>query len=360
MQKFQEIIDRLTDIEKNRMKIADTLKNVNNSFSIGPNEEIFDKRLINKIQLKPIKKNVVGVDGGIVKTSLHGVDLILFRAIGVNFIYLDNVLHQTNYFPSTFPEPSSEVIVNALSEIELEYCHNFVRQIKEIETAIESIKKFKPEMVLLDGSIIPHYVTKPENDFLKEYYKKLIDIYKELFDLSENIVLAGVIEDSRGNKFCDILIRRAFSIFEDELNKKSLNILEKTRDTNLLYYMLEKGERTCVFNYSSTPSNHPIIKEFSKFFDKFVSFYVKTVEFDRPIRVDFLANDDPIETANEISNFLISTSGHADYGLPAVLIEADKRAKLTHQDLDNFYHDIINKIGNFSSIFKLRRENRPF
>ncbi|MEM5877897.1 MAG: DNA double-strand break repair nuclease NurA [Candidatus Aenigmatarchaeota archaeon] len=358
--KFQEILDKLADIEKGRIEIGKMFREINNSFNIGPNEEIYDKKIINKVETKKPSKNVVGIDGGIVKASLHGIDMMLVRAVGVNFIYSDGNLVKTNYHPSSVPEPSSDVIINALSEIELEYCYNFVRQIKEIETAIESVKKFNPDIVLLDGSVIPHYITKPEKDFVKEYYKRLVDLYKELFEISNNTVLAGVIEDSRGNKFCDILIRRVSGFLQDSINKKWLSILEKTRDTNLLHYILERGERTCVFNYSTNPANHPIIKEFSKNSDKFMSFYLKTVDFDRPVRVDFIANDDPTKIADDVSSFLISTSGHSGYGVPAVLIEADKIAKLSHDDLENFYYDIINRLGNFSSLFKLRRNNRPF
>ncbi|MCS7134814.1 MAG: hypothetical protein NZ893_00005, partial [Candidatus Aenigmarchaeota archaeon] len=72
------------------------------------------------------------------------------------------------------------------------------------------------------------------------------------------------------------------------------------------------------------------------------------------------ANDNPSETANKISDFLIATSGNANYGLPAILIEADQRAKLRQEDLEIFYYDLINKSGNLSITLKLRRESRPF
>ena len=46
--------------------------------------------------------------------------------------------------------------------------------------------------------------------------------------------------------------------------------------------------------------------------------------------------------------------------MPAVLIEADQRAKLTENDLEMFYFDLMNRIGNVSTLFKMRREMRPF
>ncbi|MBU5688815.1 MAG: DNA double-strand break repair nuclease NurA [Candidatus Aenigmarchaeota archaeon] len=340
--------------------VGKEVRKINNNFDIGPNEEIPEKKIIVAVDKSMKDINVVGVDGGIVKASLHGLDLLAYRAVGVNFIYKNGSLIKIDYHPSSIPEPDRATIIEALSEIDLAYCFNFIRQTKEIEIAIESLEKFKPDMILLDGSVIPHYITKPDNEFAKEYYKRLIEKYKEFFESIKDTVVAGVIEDSRGNKFCDILIRRVFSFLQDVLPKESVDIIAKSRDSNVLHYILKKSERTCVFNYTSDPEHHPIIKEFNKMADKFMSFYLRTAEFDRPIRVDFIANDEPTKLADKISEFLISTSGHAGYGLPAVLIEADQRAKLTQEDLENFYHDLINKAGNISIIFKLRRENRPF
>ncbi|MEM5801187.1 MAG: DNA double-strand break repair nuclease NurA [Candidatus Aenigmatarchaeota archaeon] len=353
-------MNRLRNIEKIKELVGKEIRKINDNFDIGPNEEIPEKKIIVAVNKSMKDINVVGVDGGIVKASLHGLDLLAYRAVGVNFIYKNGSLIKIDYHPSSIPEPDRATIIEALSEIDLAYCFNFIRQTKEIEIAIESLEKFKPDMILLDGSVIPHYITKPDNEFAKEYYKRLIEKYKEFFESIKDTVVAGVIEDSRGNKFCDILIRRVFSFLQDVLPKESVDIISKSRDSNVLHYILKKSERTCVFNYTSDPEHHPIIKEFNKMADKFMSFYLRTAEFDRPIRVDFIANDEPTKLADKISEFLISTSGHAGYGLPAVLIEADQRAKLTQEDLENFYHDLINKAGNISIIFKLRRENRPF
>lgn len=359
---FNEIVQKISKFENVKIIIGKKLRQINNDFKIGPNEEIIDKKIINKIILKNNDNvNAVGIDGGIIKSSYHGLDLILTRAVAVNFIYKNNKIKNVNYFPSPSPIPDPQVILDSLSEIELSSCHNFIRQIKEVETAIESIKKFSPDIVLLDGSVIPHYVTKPDNPFLKEYYKKLVDKYKELFEIVEKqkSILAGIIEDSRGNRFCDILIRRVITILQEEFSKDMILVLERTKDSNLLYYILDRGERTCIFNYSQSPDVHPLIREF-KISNDFYSFYLKTVDFDRPVRIDFIASEEVGEIANKISNFLMKTSGHSGYGLPAILIEADQRAKLNQKELELFYFDLIKKIGNISSLFKLRRENRPF
>jgi len=359
---FQEIVSTISSIESERIKFGEFLRKSNNSLKIGPNEEISDCSVINKVPENPFEKiSVLGIDGGIVKRSFHGLDLMLTRAVGVNFVYNSKKLENVKYFPSSNPLPDPRVFLETFSDIELNSCYNFERQIMEIDTCIKSIKEFKPDIVFLDGSVIPHYVSKPDNVVLKNTYSSLIEKYKELFEISKKnkIILAGVVEDSRGIKFCDVLSRRLVPQIKD-VSRELKMTLEKTKDSNLLFYVLKKGERTCVFNYSKNPNAHPILNEFENYRNSFFSFYIKTVEFDRPIRIDFINFGNEIETADKISSLLMHMSGHSGYGIPSVIIEADQRAKLSEKDIEMFYSDLISSIGNISSLFRMRREMRPF
>jgi len=360
---LDELVDKISYLELKRLKIGQFMKDINESIKIGRNEEIKDEKIINKVSpLKTEKMSVLGIDGGIIKHSYHGLDLMLTRAVGVNFIYSDGKLKKVDYYPNSNPTPNPIVIFDSFSELELSSCYNFERQTMEILTAIEAANKFNPDIVLLHGSIIPHYVPKPDNLILKEYYKNLIETYRSLFELckSKNFILAGVVEDSRGVKFCNILNRRILSQVKPEMSKELRLVLEKTKDSNLLYYALNRGERTCAFNYSQNPEIHPVLKEFSDMNDSFFSFYVKTADFDRPLRIDFLCSRDLSDVVDKLSNVMIQTSGHSGYGLPAVLIEADQRAKLSENEMNMFYSDLINRIGNVSTLFRMRREMRPF
>lgn len=367
MQNFQErldeIVDKISYLESKRINIGKFLKEINDSFKIGPNEEISDVKIINKVPTREFKQfNILGIDGGIVKHSYHGLDLMLMRAVGVNFEYSGGKLKDVKYYPNSNPLPNPKIILDSFSDIELNSCYNFERQIMEILTTIEAMKELKPDVVFLHGSIIPHYVPTPDNPILKETYKKLIETYMSMFEFvkEKNIILAGVVEDSRGIKFCDILNRRMLPQVESEMMKELRLVLEKTKDTNLLYYVLEKGDRTCVFNYSQNPTVHPVLKEFEKMSSSFYSFYLKTVDFDRPLRVDLLCFKDVLDVVERLSSILMQMSGHSGYGIPSVLIEADQRARLSDKDLDMFYCDLISRIGNISTLFKMRREMRPF
>lgn len=360
--RLDEIVEKISYIESNRMKIGSFLREINDKLKIGPDEEVSDVRLINKITPEKLSLSVLGIDGSIVKHSYHGLDLMLMRALGVKFDYSEKGLDKVVYYPDTNPSPIPKIIVDSFSDFELISCYNFERQIMEINTTIEAASELNPDIIFLDGSIIPQYTQKPDNPVLREYYNQSIKAYESLFEFSRNTgtMLAGIIKDSRGIKFCDIIIRKVLKQLDTKIIKELRLILEKTKDTNLLYYTLNKDERTCVFNYSQNPSVHPLLKEFEKMSDRLFSFYIKTVEFDRPLRVDFISFENELEVADKVSSILLETSGHSGYGLPAVLIEADQRVRLSEKDLDMFYADLVNKIGNVSGLFRLRREMRPF
>ncbi|MEM5855697.1 MAG: hypothetical protein QW472_05285, partial [Candidatus Aenigmatarchaeota archaeon] len=60
------------------------------------------------------------------------------------------------YYPEPLPSPIPNVIFDPFSELEFELNSNMQRQMIEVEIATEAIKKFKPDLLLLDGSIVPH------------------------------------------------------------------------------------------------------------------------------------------------------------------------------------------------------------
>ncbi|OGI16085.1 hypothetical protein A3K63_02330 [Candidatus Micrarchaeota archaeon RBG_16_49_10] len=360
-EKLDQIVKNLSYIEGKRVNVGKFLRKINDSFEIGPDGEVADVQTINKCgqQMKD-DVSVVGIDGGMVKHSLHGLDLMLLRATAVNFVYSKGNLKDVFYYPSANSFPQPKVIVESLSDVEFNLCTNVERQIVEVTTAVEAMEKMKPDIMLMDGSVLPQYTFKPDKSELGESYKQLIRAYKDLYRKAKGmkVTLAGVIEDSRSSKFAEIVNRKIMDGMRTEVSKELKAILEKTKDSNLLFYTLERGERTCVFSYFS--GGNGFIKEFKDLEKSFYSFYIKTVDFDRPLRGDFLSNGNPLDTVNEITPVLLGTCGHSGYGLPAVLIEADQRAKLSDKDMEMFYADLVSRVGNVSSLFKMRREMRPF
>lgn len=344
----EEFANHIVKIENQRKEISEFLRKTNSTSE--------EKIILPAGEIKLEGLRIAGVDGGLVKRSFHGIDLMLLRAVGVIFSYPKNKL-KVDYYPDAIPIPEPKVILDPFSELEFEINSNLERQIIEIKTAKETLEKFDLDFLFLHGSMIPHYTFVPErSSLLFETYERLINSYKKLFELvtKKKTILAGIIEDSRGTMFCEVIARR----FQDKLNPEFKLLLNRTKDTNLLSYTLQVKERSFVFPYSSDPSIHPILREFGSFAKEVKTFYLKTAEFDRPIRVDFLS--DKGDKSNELASVLLALAGHSSYGIPSVLIEADQRAKLSEKDLEMFYFDLINKTGNLPGMFSLRREQRPF
>jgi len=361
----EEFAKRIVEIENKRKKIGELLREINSNTKLLLDQEVLEEKIIVSVsKAKLLEIKVAGVDGGLVKRSFHGIDLMLLRAIGVLFNYKDDKLEKVEYYPEAIPTPTAKMTFDPFSTLEFELNSNMERQIIEIKTARETIEKLNPAMIFLHGSIVPHYTEKPGKDsFLFPTYQRMIDSYKRLFEVAKEkgTIVAGIIEDSRGTRFCEIVNKNILSRAKAEITADIKPLLERTKDSNLLSYALELNERSFVFRYSSKPEDHPVLKEFGNELAYLIfSFYLKTAEFDRPIRIDFLGNKGIFKVANQLSSVLLALAGHSGYGIPSVLIEADQRAKLSKKDLELFYHDLINRTGNLASTFSLRREQRPF
>ncbi|RKX42590.1 MAG: hypothetical protein DRP27_09200 [Thermotogae bacterium] len=190
-------------------------------------------------------------------------------------------------------------------------------------------------------------------------YKNMIQDYKTLYKkcMKGRTILAGVVEDSRGVGFCNLIKNTVLSRIRHPLKEEAVQLLSKTRDTNLLFWVLAKGEMSRVFRYSESPREHPVLKDFGPLSKSIYSFYLKTAELDRPVRVDCLGR----EHAKRAASILLAVSGHhPGYGLPAPLIEADNVSKLSEAEIETFHSFILACTGNIPSVMTLRREQRPF
>ena len=364
MNDFIQLTDTLAkvivDTESNRKKVGNFIKESNELAELPANDEIKETKIIHSVEPANLENlKVAGIDGGLVKKSFHGIDLMLLRAVGVIFSY-DGKLN-VEYYPNAIPTPIPRAINDPLDDFGFELNSNIERQIVEISTATEVLEKYEPDLLLLNGSVIPHYTFVPDKgSFVYINYENMISAYNKLFEAvkKRKTILAGVIEDSRGTRFCEIL-RKVLNVnFDPNMAVEFKIVLNQTTDTNLLSYALKHGDRTLVFPYSSDAEKHPMMRNFPS--AEILSFYLRTAEFDRPLRVDFLADKGNLEIADKISSILLSLASNSSYGTPSVIVEADQRAKLSEKDLELFYHDILNKAGNLESLLEQRRNQRPF
>ena len=358
-EKISDIAEKIKSNEDKRMRLGKFLREIKNDVSLV-SEDIPEEKLV-----YPVKKNemdnirVSAVDGGLSQHSYHGIDLILTRAVGVVFDYKRGTLDKVAYFPDSIVFPKLVIISDPYSENEIIVSSSLERQKEELRVSVELLKEFSPDVHFLDGSIVPHGNDRPrKNSPNIERYKDVINYFKKLYSFGS--IVGGVVEDSRGRRFCDIVSERILPRVNDSRVEELQKILAGTRDTNLLYHILKKGERTCVFRYSKDPSKHQVLSDLGEFSKHIYSFYVKTAEFDRPVRVDFFASTKPLRVANFLASVVLATSCNNAYGCPAPIIEADFRAKLKEEDADYLHSRLVETIGMTPSLMKLRREQRPF
>lgn len=300
---------------------------------------------------------IAAVDGGLLAQEFHGIDLFLARACGVCFAYYNGIVREYDYHPSPLPAYSVRYS-EALQRHEFSWYSSLVRLESELTCAVAAAKKFSPRMLLLDGSIVPQVGDRPSRESLVyEDYERVLEKFKELYALSreKGFWLAGVIKDSRGRHFLDLLIKSAGGDLL-EFSKA----LQKTNDTTFLYVFLSPNERTPAFKYSSAASEHFVLRDLGEWSKKIASFYVKPVAFDRPLRVDFLLPDEASEISEIASLVNALSQGNREYAYPAVLIEADLRAALGPSELEFVSSALLTHLGRAPDLLALRRNSRPF
>jgi len=307
-----------------------------------------------------VSSSVAGVDSGFVSKKLSFLDLILVKTAGVIFEYKDGALAKTTYYPAPFSFPVPKILREGLEKDESDQSVSLVRLREEINCAIEIIKKYKPNFLFIDGSLVPQYQDKPRKESeLNEDYHSIISLFECLYKTADenNSILVSCVEDSRGNRFRQILQESILPLY----TKISPSVLNSAYDVALLDYYLRPNERTFAFPYTNAIENHPILKDYSKEWANCVFvFYIKSAEFDKPLRVEFISKD--ISKLKNLSSSIASvvfslSSLHKEYSFPSILIEADLRAGLSEQEISVVYERLIDKLGNK---IRLRRSNRPF
>lgn len=353
---LDKVVEEVRGLEEKRSRLGEFIREIKGT-EIG-GKDVLENRVAVPVTPDPLRKStIMGVDGGLLKQAYHAVDLILTRSVGVSFSFNNGDLGQVDYFPDAFPSPSLTVISDSHTLRDFDLASSLERVHSEARMLVEMSKK-EGDLLLADGSIVLHPMDKPKGtSHLSRKYEGIIALYRELF--SSGMLLAGVIEDSRSKRVSDILAESVLGQISDARVSQLAGILKSTRDSNLLFHVLKEGERSFVFRYAEEESL--ALKDFGNEAGNIYSFYLRTTGFDRPLRIDYYAKKDPIKTADRIASFLLPISSHNEqYGFPSVLVEADSKARLREEELDIVHSYIVDRVGLVSSLYKLRRNARPF
>ena len=344
--RLAEIAEQIASTERAREELASRLR-----FNSGKIEyaETLERELVHKVPVVQVDGTIAAVDGGIAGEELHGFNFLLMRAVGALFTYQKSKTVSYSYFPSSLP-PMQYDVRSGLDSHDVMLHSSLFRLRGELSLAAALVQKHAPSYLMMDGSIAPLLSDKPAEDSeMRPLYEEVLAAYQSLYESSwkANTTLLGVIKDSRSRRFIEIVQKHA----ENEPG------FAHTSDTNFLYFMLESGERTCAFPYSSS-SSHPVLKDLGQWSEKILSFYLKPVKDDRPLRVEFLSGQ---RTFSEIASLVHSLScQHKAYAYPAILIEADLRAAMPADEFERAYGSLFSRLGRSASLMRLRRNERPF
>jgi len=369
-------VDRILKQGERRRKVAEALRRLKGHIDLTQIDQPDVKEIIEPSFIRDVKKDqledvaVAGIDGGVLGQQLHGLDLILVRAVAAIFHYSGGELSEAEYYPSSAPHPRLISVTEPIDSRELELITSVQRQLIELNIAVKALRTSCPDILLLDGSIVPQYVDRSQHgQKLTELYREMMDSFSKLYRACAEVKvpLAGVVKDSRSARFMDIFGRKVLpslhegGLSSDEISTLSNNpeILDHSRDTVLLDHVLDVGERSFTFSYTGNLAG--VLKDLDKWGSKIFVFYLKTVPYDRPLRVEFLDLDgEPTVAVDRIASLIYAMSAHhAAFGLPSVLIEADACARLSEEDIDVVRDDITARLGP-SAPLDLRRHITPF
>ncbi|OIO26408.1 hypothetical protein AUJ14_01790 [Candidatus Micrarchaeota archaeon CG1_02_55_22] len=307
-----------------------------------------------EVQRAPFNGSVAAVDGGIVSQEFQSVDLFAYRSCGVVFDYVGGNRTGHAYYPSSLPQTELHWD-SSLNSQDFNWVKNLKRLSSELSCALELEKKHAPNLLLLDGSIVPQISDKPSaGSSVSKLYDEAVATLLALYEActERGTLLAGVVKDSRGRHFTDLC--RAIPAM-----REYGDVLERTNDATLLYDFLSVGERSPAFKYASEASESSVLTELGAWSKKISSLYLKPVAFDRPLRVDFLAHkpEDIARVATAVDSL---SRLNKNYAYPAVLIEADLRAAMDGAEIDYASAALTSKLGFYPELFRLRRDSRPF
>lgn len=219
-----------------------------------------------------------------------------------------------------------------------------LRGAMEFSTAIDCIKKHKPEYVFIDGSLHVNAARKavecPEYVVYRKKFSRLLKLSRK-----NSIRLVGVSEDSKSKLFANYLSA-----------EYGLNFPKFLTDSSILRILAGKRKyRTVEFRPRSRFKSEPAVS--------FLTAYLQPTPLSNPLRIDTPDWEQDFDHVISLVAELSKGSGHYGYPLPLYLTHLDARIK--SKQLEWSTNQLIHYISkNEPSLYetilqKTRRALRP-
>jgi hypothetical protein len=345
-------------------------------------KECFLKKTVQPANIRGL--NVVSVDGSSVTKKYVNVDFSFLKAIAVKYYFKRNHIANIAYYPDLNGFNNYFVQSNLFNrdEIAVENTISIDMTFMEINLLNNLIEKSSDiDVIIIDGSIVimPINLIFSKDPDISNNYDKLLKEYHKLYlhCKEKGILLIGSIKDTRTSALCNLLrdsiqlLKPNYSRLTDFIKADYRKVMEYFSDLDFFNRLMKKSERTCIFNCKREIDkirDTGIKKEIPYYFPlSFYAFYLKTVQYDTPCRIEFFMEEKhSFEKASEKADLITSillpiSSLNEHYGLPIPQIEAHKRAVFKHSEVDILLNNLIRTLNlNGISLLEKRRNRRPF
>jgi hypothetical protein len=308
--------------------------------------------MLYQVEAKPNDASIGAVDGGEGLLELSGVAAYLIRASGL-------VKREKSEFIRDLD--LGVLPINRQTKARVQ----FMRAAMEYDIARRLADGFKPDYLLIDGSLLVGVEIDPiKIDEYKAYIESLRSLIAAAY--KNNVKLVGVSEDSTSRGLIGYLSEKG-------LGREAARTLDSLTDASLLQLYIQR-RYGCDFSPVATKPFIPVSNKGRDWIIKntgidksFPTFYLQATRMGRPLRVDFPSDGKGIgERAREIASLLAYLSQVPKrYGYPLPLYLAHSDAELPKALMERTAMLIQKQIfkswsGEYLAMYgKKRRDSRP-
>ncbi len=376
---LSQLVEEIERIETTKNQFGTVMERIKDTINLAKfpaiASSIIESDFTKKIEPTSLSGlRIAGIDGGLVRRQFRSMDLLLTRGIAVIFHFGPEEGPNVDFYPDPFPEPQIRPMMLTLSGAELDQISSLERVATELRVTLAVLEEFHTDIILVDGSLFYHPRDRPQTgSVVFEKFQEVLALYKQLYNKArkKGTTLVGIVKDSKSSRVTNLLgdilphIIRKPAIFELMQGVDYRWLLKITRDCDILDTYLEEGERSFIFRYSSELqlNSNPLSEEISNWASSIWVTYLKTARDDLPLRIEILTDgnsEDVWKVDRALAAILPLSWQHPEYGIPAPILEADTRAKISLNETQLIVDRLMALSGLTYTSLEKRRSRNPF
>ena len=376
---LSQLVEEIERIETTKNQFGKVMERIKDTINLAKfpaiASSIIDSDFTKKIEPTSLSGlKIAGIDGGLVRRRFRSMDLLLTRGIAVIFHFGPEEGPNVDFYPDPFPEPQIRPMMLTLSGAELDQLSSLERVATELRVTLAVLEEFHTDIILVDGSLFYHPRDRPQNgSVVFEKFQEVLALYKQLYNKArkKGTTLVGIVKDSKSSRVTNLLgdilphVIRKPAVFELMQGVDYRWLLKITRDCDILDTYLEEGERSFIFRYSSELqlNSNPLSDDISNWASSIWVTYLKTARDDLPLRIEILTDGNPEDVwkvDRALAAILPLSWQHPEYGIPAPILEADTRAKISMNETQLIVDRLMALSGLTYTSLEKRRSRNPF